>query len=173
MIKKRAAEMSNHEAWLAEARGMVGAENVITEPSALVPYSRDESALEELARAPLAVIRPASAEEVASITVLCGKYSVPLTVRGGGTGLSGACVAAEGGVVLSMERLNRQVDADQANSTITVEAGMPVRRLYEAVEAMGLFFRPIPETRARTWAGWFPRMRVGRGQSNTGPSSGS
>ena len=144
MIKKGAAEMSNHEAWLTEARGLVGAENVITEPSALVPYSRDESALEELARAPLAVVRPASTEEVASITALCGKYRIPLTVRGGGTGLSGACVAAEGGIVLSMERLNRRVDSDQANSTITVEAGMPLRLLYEAVEAMGLFFPPHP-----------------------------
>ena len=136
--------MQGREAWVAEARRILGTENVITEPVALVPYSRDESALEELARIPLAVVRPGSETELSAIVKLCGKHEVPVTVRGGGTGLSGACVAAEGGVVLSMERLNRQIDADRANFTITVEAGMPLRRLYESVEAMGLFFPPHP-----------------------------
>ncbi len=136
--------MHGEEAWQDRARSIVGAENVITEPSALVSYSRDESALDELARVPVAVIRPGSPAEVSAITKLCAAQRIPLTVRGGGTGLSGACVPAEGGAVLSMERLNRLVDADPANSTITVEAGMPLRRLYEEVDAVGLFFPPHP-----------------------------
>jgi glycolate dehydrogenase FAD-linked subunit len=136
--------MHDRKSWEAAARRIVGAENVITDPSPLAAYSRDESALEELACVPFAVVRPGTTAEVSGIVKLSGTHRIPLTARGGGTGLSGACVAAEGGVVLSMERLNRCVDADPANSTITVEAGMPLRGLYEAADAMGMFFPPHP-----------------------------
>jgi glycolate oxidase len=81
---------------------------------------------------------------VAAIISLCAAEKVPLAVRGGGTGLSGGCIPAKGGVVLSMERLNRLVDADRDNLTITVQAGMPMRQLYEEVEKMALYFPPHP-----------------------------
>jgi len=131
-------------AWMSEARTTVGAENLLEDASALEGYAHDEAALEELARVPAAVVRPGTEEEVAAIVALCGRHDVPLTVRGGGTGLAGACVPTRDGVILSLERLSRVIDADPANGTITVQAGVPLRRLYEVVGEMHLFFPPHP-----------------------------
>ena len=86
--------MTDLEAWISEARLIVGADNLLTDPSVLAPYAHDESALEHLGRLPVAVARPGSEEEAAAIVRLCDRLRVPLTVRGGGTGLSGACVPA-------------------------------------------------------------------------------
>ncbi len=136
--------MGNLDAWIREARSLLGPDNLLEDPGALQPYSHDESALEDLARMPAAVARPGTAEEVAALVRLCARFAVPVTVRGGGTGLSGGCVPVERGIVLSMERLREVVEADRANATITVGAGMPLRKLYEAVDSMGLFFPPHP-----------------------------
>ncbi|MCX7037744.1 MAG: FAD-binding oxidoreductase, partial [Spirochaetes bacterium] len=108
------------------------------------PYSRDEYALDDLRIMPRAVVKPRTEEEAARIVSLCASMRVPVTARGGGTGLSGGCIPSVGGTVLSLERLNRLVEADPDTATITVEAGMPLSRLYEEVERMGLFFPPHP-----------------------------
>ena len=108
------------------------------------PYSGDELPLEDLKTLPRAVVKPRTEEEAARIVSLCARTKVPVTARGGGTGLSGGCVPSDGGVVLSLERLNRVVERDPDTATITVEAGVPLSRLYEEVERMGLFFPPHP-----------------------------
>jgi glycolate oxidase len=69
---------------------------------------------------------------------------VPLTARGGGTGLAAACVPSPDGVVMSMERMKTIVDRDPANSTLTVQAGVTLAEINEAAAAMGLFFPPHP-----------------------------
>jgi len=122
----------------------VGQKNIITENSDLIPFSHDEYALDTFNRMPLAVVKPATEEEIQEIVRLCRELKVPVTARGGGTGLSGACVPAEQGIVLSLERLNSVVDADPANHTITVQAGVTLKKLYEEVDKMGLFFPPHP-----------------------------
>ncbi len=136
--------MSNIDKWRKRAAQIVGQENLITENSELIPFSHDEYALDTFNRMPLAVVKPATEEEIQEIVRLCRELKVPLTVRGGGTGLSGGCVPAEQGVVLSLERLNSVVDADPANHIITVQAGVALKRLYEEVDKMGLYFPPHP-----------------------------
>jgi glycolate oxidase len=84
---------------------------------------------------------------------LCAREGVPLTARGGGTGLAAACVPCEGGVVLSLERLAGVVEADPANRTITAQAGLTLGRLYEEVEALGLYFPPHPGDEGATLGG--------------------
>ena len=105
--------MSNIIEWRKRAAEIVGQENIITENPDLIPFSHDEYALDTFNRMPMAVVKPATEEEIQRILRLCRELKVPVTARGGGTGLSGACVPAEQGIVLSLERLNRVVDADQ------------------------------------------------------------
>ncbi len=136
--------LSNIIEWRKRAAKIVGQENIITENPDLIPFSHDEYALDTFNRMPLAVVKPATEEEIQGIVRLCRELKVPVTARGGGTGLSGACIPAEQGVVLSLERLNRVVDTDPANHTITVQAGVTLKKLYEEVDTMGLYFPPHP-----------------------------
>ncbi len=129
--------------WWKKARDIVG-DRIIADEAALQPYGRDELPLDEYALVPEAVVKPANEREVAAVVRLCREEKVPVTVRGGGTGLAAGCVPCAGGIVLSMELLNRLIDADPANATITVQAGMPLRRLYEEVQKMSLYFPPHP-----------------------------
>jgi glycolate oxidase len=135
--------MALDETWEKRARDIAG-DRVLTDAAALEPYGHDEYAREEYRRAPEAVVKPIDTAEVAAIVRLCREKKVPLTVRGGGTGLAGGCVPAPGGIVLSTELLNRVIDADAENCTITVQAGVTLRKLYEEVRRMSLYFPPHP-----------------------------
>lgn len=130
--------------WVREATAIVGEDGILVESEAMAPYSGDEFALPDIRRPPLAVAKPRTEEEASRIVALCARMRVPVTARGGGTGLSGGCVPSDGAIVLSLERLNRVVECDPATATITVEAGVPLARLYEETERMGLFFPPHP-----------------------------
>ncbi len=131
------------ESWLAGARDIVG-DRLLLDPDALAPFSHDEFATDAFRTAPLAVAKPVDEKEVAALVRLCLREGVPLTTRGGGTGLAGGCIPCPGGIVLSMELQNRVIDADAKNHTITVQAGMTLKRLYEEVDALSLYFPPHP-----------------------------
>jgi glycolate oxidase len=136
--------MSNIEKWIERAESIVGSGNVLTAFEDIEFFSHDEYAMEEFACMPAAAVRPGSEEETAAIVRLCAEMKIPLTARGGGTGLSAGCVPAARGVVLSLNRLNGVVDADPDNHTITVQAGMALHDLYQHVKEMNLFFPPHP-----------------------------
>jgi glycolate oxidase len=130
--------------WIERAKKIVGEEGILVDRESMAGYTGDEFPLEDLKRLPCAVAKPRTEEEAARIVALCASTAVPVTARGGGTGLSGGCVPSDGAVVLSLERLNRIVESDPGTSTITVEAGVTLSKLYEEVERMGLFFPPHP-----------------------------
>jgi glycolate oxidase len=129
--------------WWSRAKDIVG-DRILSEQASLEPYGHDEFAMDDYRAMPEAVVKPADEKEVAAVVKLCHEERVPVTVRGGGTGLSAGCVPSPGAIVLSMELLNGVVDADPANRSITVQAGLPLRRLYEAVQGMSLYFPPHP-----------------------------
>jgi glycolate oxidase len=135
--------MPLRSSWLKKARE-IAEDRVLTDAVALEPYGHDEFTRDPSGILPAAVVKPADEREVAAIVTLCRDEKVPLTVRGGGTGLVGGCIASPGGIVLSMELLNRVVDADTANLTITVQAGVSLKRLYDEVNKMSLYFPPHP-----------------------------
>jgi len=130
------------EAWLTEARRIGG--NPLTAPEDLSKYSHDALAAPQYGALPAVVLRPGREEEVAALVGLCARTGVPLTPRGGGTGLAAACVPAPGGVVLSLERLDRVGETDPANLAITVQAGLTLARLNQEAESLGLSFPPHP-----------------------------
>jgi len=130
--------------WLKRAADIVGSDGILTDASDLEAYGHDEYALETYAQPPKAVLKPSSEEQVARIVKLCVETDVPVTARGGGTGLSAACVSDPEGIVLSLERLNKLIEADPDNYAITVQAGVTLEQINKVAEDIGLFFPPHP-----------------------------
>jgi glycolate oxidase len=121
---------------------IVGAEDVITERERLEDYSHDEFSQPEIRRYPEVVVRPKRTEEVAAVMRLASESHIPVTPRGGATGLCGGCVPLHGGIVLSLEKMNRVVEIDLANQMAVVEPGVTLGDFSRAVDEAGLSFPP-------------------------------
>ena len=129
---------------------IVGAAHVRTDSAALVAYGED--ALGK-GHPPDVVVLPGSTAEVAAVARLCNEHRLPLVVRGAGTGYTGGAVPTSGGVVLSMERLNRILEIDTGNLLAVVEPNVITGDLQRAVEAVGLFYPPDPASLERSSLG--------------------
>lgn len=123
---------------------ILGERGVVTDPDAMQPYSHDEFALSEIAHMPEVVVKPETVEQVSGIMQLASEKRIPVTPRGGATGLAGGCVPSQGGLSLSLERMNRILEIDTANQMAVVEAGVTLSEFLERVEDAGLFFPPHP-----------------------------
>ncbi|NLS76343.1 MAG: FAD-binding protein [Chloroflexi bacterium] len=124
---------------------IVGERNVIFgDADKLETYSHDEVAGAEYAHMPEVVVKPATADEIARIMRLANRERIPVTPRGAGSGLSGGAVPVFGGILLSVERMNRILEVDRANLTVTVEPGVVTNTINEAVKEMGLFYAGYP-----------------------------
>jgi len=84
---------------------------------------------------------------------LCQQEGLPVTPRGGGTGLSGGALPQWGGVLISMERFNRILDLDERNLQVTTEPGVITEVLQDAVKEKGLFYPPDPSSRGSCFIG--------------------
>lgn len=123
---------------------VVGKPNVLSGREETLDYSHDEFSLREIAREPELVVKPGTEYQISELLRLATERRFPVTPRGGATGLCGGCVPASGGVVLSLERMNRLLEIDPANQVAVVEAGLRLSDLATAVEYAGLFFPPHP-----------------------------
>jgi glycolate oxidase len=128
---------------LSELRAIVGPENIIIDPEKLDDYSHDEFSLREIARVPEAVVLPVETRQVAAILALADSLGIPMTPRGGATGLCGGCVPVRGGIVLSLEKMNR-IAVDRGNQMAVAGAGATLREFARAAEEAGLYFPPHP-----------------------------
>lgn len=136
--------------FVVQLRDVVGAAHVLTDRAALAAYGED--ALGK-GHPPDVVVLPGSTAEIAAIARLCNEHRVPLVVRGAGTGYTGGAVPTAGGVVLSMERLNRVLEIDTGNLLAIVEPNVITGELQRAVEAVGLFYPPDPASLERSSLG--------------------
>ncbi len=136
-------------------REIVGDGNVLMGAEAVADYLRDETAPAVAPRPAenVVVVKPGSTEEVAAMLRLANEAKVPVFPRGGGTGLVGGAVPTKEGIVLSLERMNRVLEVDKENMTITVEAGVTLAQLIKAAEEAGLFFPPHPGDESATVGG--------------------
>ncbi len=133
----------NHEV-AAELKNIVGEINCIQQEEKMEDYSHDEFSLMDIAHKPDAVVKPKTSEEISKILKLANREKIPVTPRGGATGLCGGCVPFFGGIVLSLERMNRILEVDIANQMAVVESGVRLGDFYHAVEEAGLFFPSHP-----------------------------
>src|SRR5206468_8233963 len=126
-------------------RKIVGPQHVLVDEESLNNYGHDET--ESLLYLPDVVLKPRTAEEISEILKICNEDGLPVTPRGAGTGLSGGALPHLGGVLLSIERLNRILDIDERNLQVTTEAGVITEILQDAVKEKGLFYPPDPSSR--------------------------
>jgi glycolate oxidase subunit GlcD len=91
-----------------------------------------------------AVVLPSTVDEVAAVMRWCYEHDVPLTARGGGTGLAGGAVPVHGGVVIGFERLNRVRQFDPLLWRMHVEAGVTTGDVQRLARESGLRFPPDP-----------------------------
>jgi glycolate oxidase len=131
-------------------RSIAGASHVRTDAASFDVYGAD--ALKR-GHAPDVVVIPDGADEISAIAKLCTRYRVPLVPRGGGTGYTGGSVPVRGGVVLSLERMNRILDIDEDNLVAVVEPNVITGELQAAVEKKGLFYPPDPASLDRSVIG--------------------
>ena len=130
---------------------IVGEDNCLTSDAARQQYGHDET--EDLVYPPDVVLKPADNQQVAAILKACNEANIPVTVRGGGSGLAGAALAIHGGVCLSMERFDKILDIDEQNLQVTTEPGVITEVLQNAVKAVGLFYPPDPSSRGMCFIG--------------------
>lgn len=107
-------------------------------------YSHDQVGDERYWREPEAVVFPTSAEQVAHLMRWANAHSIPVTPRGAGSGLAGAAIAPEGGVICSFDKMNRIIEIDLDNLMVVVEPGVVTNALDAALKEHGLFFAGYP-----------------------------
>lgn len=114
-------------------------------------YSRDE--LVHANKYPEVLCEVLTTEEVAKIMRYAYDNNIPVTPRGQGTGLAGAAVALYGGIMLSTAKMNRILELDEDNLTLTVEPGVLLMEIYEYVEKHDLFYPPDPGEKSASIGG--------------------
>ncbi len=136
--------------------GLVGKNNVLHEPYDLIAYSRDRYPLlthPKLGVKPIAVVRPATTDDVREIVLLANKHHISLTPRGSGTNYAGSAVPTERGVVLDLTRMNKILNINEDSMSVKVQAGVILQKLEEALNDKGFTFGHDP--------GSFPTATVG------------
>jgi len=129
---------------LSRLTDLVGPAQVIADPEKMLDYSHDEFSLRDIQRLPEVVIKPERTDQVATILRLADEARIPVTPRGGGTGLCGGCVPSHGGIVLSLEKMNRVIEIDRNNQMAVAEPGVTLLDFGRAVVEAGLSFPPHP-----------------------------
>ena len=126
--------------FLEGLRARVGLSHVLTPPDDLSAFEVDHR--KRWRGRALAVVRPASTEELSQVVRWCHHHGVPVVPQGGNTGLVGGSIPDDSGrqVLLSTQRLRRIRTVDTANLTLTAEAGCVLREVQLAAEAQGLWF---------------------------------
>lgn len=126
-------------------RAIVGERYVLLEPEDTVVYEQDGSIFQVM---PEVVVLPDDVEQVAAVVKAATEANVPVVPRGSGTGLAGGAVPAEGGIVLSLARLNRILKIDLENQVAVVEPGVINVEVTRAVAENGYFYAPDPSSQA-------------------------
>ena len=127
----------------AELEQITGKDGILHTPEDLAVYSYDGTFAEHR---PDVVVLPRTTEQVSQIVKLAARERIPLVTRGMGSGLAAASVPFIGGITLSMTRMNRILEIDEANATVRTEAGVVTADLQTAVELVGLFYPPDPSS---------------------------
>jgi glycolate oxidase len=132
-----------NEKIIDELTRIVGNKNIITDKEKMESYSHDETP-PQYAHMPEVVVIPKNAGEISRIIKIANNMLIPITPRGGGTGLSGGSIPVFGGIVLSLEKMNKIIEIDRENMMITVEPGVITSDINTAIEDFGLFYAGYP-----------------------------
>ncbi len=123
----------------------LGADNVLIDKEDLVCYAYDATPLIQKA-VPDVIITPRGRDDIVSVVKIANAHRIPIYPRGSGTNLSGGTVPLQGGIVISMLKMNRILEIDAENLTATVQPGVIVQDLNNEIEKYGLMYPPDPGT---------------------------
>ncbi|PTS99478.1 FAD-binding oxidoreductase [Pedobacter sp. HMWF019] len=137
--------------FLLELKEAVGASNVFTDEESLGNYAHDET--EDLKYYPEVVVKPLDTASVAALLKICNEHHVPVTPRGGGTGLSGGALPVYAGVLLSMEKFKAIIDIDTENLQAIVEPGVITEEFMNAVAEKDLLYPIDPSSKGSCFIG--------------------
>lgn len=130
--------MSVSEETISRLVAVVGEKHAIRNPADMVPYLKE---WRDLWRGTSQLIlRPANTAEVSAIMKICNETKTPIIPQSGNTGLVGGQIPTNGEVVLSIDRMTRIIEVDEANGTMTVEAGAILKSVHEAADKAELMF---------------------------------
>ncbi|MCR4880848.1 MAG: FAD-binding protein [bacterium] len=123
---------------------ILGKENILTSKEDRIMYATDSTAVSTDLYLPDYVLMPQTTQQISEIMKIAYKYAIPVTTRGAGTNMAGACVPFKGGIVICTNKMNNILDFDIQNQTIKVQTGVIVGDMQAFVEKNGLFYPPDP-----------------------------
>lgn len=140
-----------NEVLLVQIKTIVGENAVFTDQSDLENYSHDET--EDLHFYPQVVVKPQTSAQISELMKLANQYCIPVTPRGGGTGLSGGALPVCGGLLIAMEKFNQILEIDEQNLQATVEPGVITEVFIDAAAEKGLLYPVDPASKGSCFIG--------------------
>jgi glycolate oxidase subunit GlcD len=125
-------------------RRVLNPTSIVDDETELLVYECDGLPL--FKNKPDIVVFPENTEEVAQIVRIANEYEIPFLPRGAGTGLSGGALAAEGGILIELQRMNRILSIDAENRFAIVQPGVVNLHISQAVAHYGLYYAPDPSS---------------------------
>lgn len=128
------------EQFVSKLKDLVGRENVLTEVFDTLPYTRDSCPYkwsEKFNFRPDVVLIPENMDQVADIVKLANKEKIPITPKGGGTGMMGGCVPKYGGISLDVRKMDKILEVNEENLYVVVQPGITNLRLNEELADLG------------------------------------
>lgn len=144
--------MIHHQTSILESLiSICGVAYVFAERDDLLPYEADQSLSGKYCFDIL--VKPGNSAEIAEILKLGGTYNIPITPRGGGSGVTGGALPIQGGIVLSLERLNKVININKEERYVVAESGVVTADLCKVVEQEGLYFPVAPSSSSFSFIG--------------------
>jgi len=128
------------EQFVSKLKALVGRENVLTEVFDTLPYARDNCPYkwsEKFNFRPDVVLIPENADQVTDIVKLANEEKIPITPKGGGTGMMGGCVPKYGGISLDMRKMDKILEVNEESLYVVVQPGITNLRLTEELAELG------------------------------------
>lgn len=136
---------------LAFFAAQLGEQYVFTDDISIEKYSRDET--DGCQFPPEVVLKPADTAQIAAVMRYCNEQLIPVSPRAAGTGLSANSLCVHGGVMLSIERLNKILTIDERNLQVVTEPGVITEALQNAMIEKGLFYPVDPSSKGTSFIG--------------------
>jgi glycolate oxidase len=136
--------------WLKRLAGMLPKHELSFDPAVLKTHAGDKWFASQM---PDAVALPRSTASVSDLMRFASAHNIPVTPRGAGYGYVGGCVPVKGGIVLSLERMNRIKEINAADFVAITQPGVITAHLQLEVEKRGLYYPPDPASRADSFIG--------------------
>ncbi|MBL7778161.1 MAG: FAD-binding protein [Chitinophagales bacterium] len=132
-------------------QSIIGAGNVFADTASIEKYSRDET--DGCSFPPEVVLKPRTTQEISSVMKYCHEHHIPISPRAAGTGLSANSLCVHGGVMLSVERMNKILEIDERSLQVTTEPGVITEHLQNTLQEKGLFYPVDPSSRGSSFIG--------------------